>query len=451
MIDVAFDSPVHVHTLDFKVTGGSIRHWYVRQDDLTLLIDPHGTDDVTVRLEAGATGVNGLPMNESIEVTIPFGSPNMAVEAESGTVAGGFVVVEDPSASGGAYLWVPEGARDGDSSLDPALKTTFHVTVPHTAEYRLIGLTRSDDAASNSFYVGIDGETTPARWLTNQAAGETGSGRFHGNAVNADGSPRIFNLTAGTHVLELFAGDDGTRIDRLEFVGVRPMPIWVESGKRADLPYVATLRFSTEVSGLEIDDFEVIGGAIESISGSGSEYRIQLVYSPGEIAVTLKEGAVQDAEGRPNHASAMILLELVDTYEQWAINHGVDPSEEARGADTDGDGIPQILEYAFGLDPSRADARVFDPENPSARGLPRMIPIFGDGWRSMEIEFLVRRNASLEYFPEFGSDLSTFTEGWMYYDYTEVDWQWIRRRAYDLTATGQESRRFGRVRVEEGQ
>lgn len=66
------------------------------------------------------------------------------------------------------------------------------------------------------------------------------------------------------------------------------------------------LKFNKPVTGLALDDFQVSGGTVTTLSGSGAAYNLSVQPTPGAegtIALTLKAGAVADGGGLANIAT----------------------------------------------------------------------------------------------------------------------------------------------------
>lgn len=436
----------------FSVTNGALASLFSDGPNRwRLVVIPSGGGDVTVAINDGTVfGTTNIPA-DGITTTIRHAVPKMAMEAEHGQITAGFAVVDDPAASNGSYLWVPEASRSGNNSRDPSLKVVFHMNVPDTGIYQLKGWVRSDHVSSNSFHLGIDGEASPARWRTNTGVGEIGSGLFHADLANSDGTPRFMELAAGDHVLELYAGDDGTRIDRLEIVPLRPHAAWVSDGKHAELPLWADLEFTADITGLEATDFIVGNGRqVTSITGSGRRYRITTNATYIGTALGLKENSVQDSMGRTNPASAAIMLNHIDTFEQWAVEHGVDTSPALDLVDTDGDGLGQLLEYAMGLDPNQPDVQSFNPADPASKGLPHvMTNQEADGRRRISVLIRKRKGGMiLDFTVEFTSDFIYFDRQSTFWFPQSIDAQWESLSATDQNATGWEPSRFVRVKVQ---
>lgn len=117
-------------------------------------------------------------------------------------------------------------------------------------------------------------------------------------------------------------------------------------------------------------------------------------------------------------------------------------------ADPDGDGISNLLEYAFNLDPT-FNENVYMTHGTGLRGLPVVSTAPGVGGDYLTIEF-VRRTASggadVTYTPQFSDDLINW------YDVgtesvTSINTRWERVMITDAVPTTSSSRRFARVKV----
>lgn len=69
-------------------------------------------------------------------------------------------------------------------------------------------------------------------------------------------------------------------------------------------PIPITITFSEPVTGLEVHDFTVTNGEVNSVSGSYPDYTIELTpYTEGLVMITFKENAVVDNMGNGNKAT----------------------------------------------------------------------------------------------------------------------------------------------------
>jgi len=152
----------------------------------------------------------------------------------------------------------------------------------------------------------------------------------------------------------------------------------------------------------------------------------------------------------------------VGTYAEWKAAYfephelvGEDPADGVPattdyGSDSDQDGVPLLLEYAFNLSPVEADQEVLVPGSETG-GMP--LVRFDDSIAQprLVIEYLRRREEGsprLSYYPEFSSTLESGWEGATSETVVPINALWERVRAEDVVSSNENSARFGRVRVE---
>jgi hypothetical protein len=98
---------------------------------------------------------------------------------------------------------------------------------------------------------------------------------------------------------------------------------------------------------------------------------------------------------------------IFSPYDQWRQSFGLNPGDGAPLTDYDNDGIPNLLEYAFGL----------SPVTPSQAGLPAP----QTAGTNFFFEFQRRLGTSgLEYTVQFSSNLTSWVDGCVYTDATSV-------------------------------
>ena len=118
-------------------------------------------------------------------------------------------------------------------------------------------------------------------------------------------------------------------------------------------------------------------------------------------------------------------------------------------ADFDGDGISNLLEFAFNLDPS-FNERATMLSNTGLRGLPLVAVLTSSGADHLTIEFVRRTGASgagLTYSPRFSSDLQDW-QGVGLELVVAINSRWERVKVVDPVATTAATKRFARVTVE---
>jgi hypothetical protein len=140
------------------------------------------------------------------------------LEAESGALSAGFLVGDDPSASGGRYLEVQAGTTSEDAPGTSL--ATYELQVATAGTYFIWGRIRSPSTGTNRLWVQVDGGawfkwriTVGDIWFWD---------RFHDDANY--GVPLTFPLSAGTHALVLANCVDGVDLDRLYFTAGQETP-----------------------------------------------------------------------------------------------------------------------------------------------------------------------------------------------------------------------------------
>lgn len=129
------------------------------------------------------------------------------------------------------------------------------------------------------------------------------------------------------------------------------------------------------------------------------------------------------------------------SFEEWIVEHQLSGSNADPSADPDGDGITNLLEYAFALDPAVA----------SLAGLPSVGRMWDQAAEYLTITFQ-RRTGSLDlrYVPEFGEDLLSWSaEAAVQVGAAAPAGDGILElvTVRDTVPLTESSRRFGRIRV----
>ncbi|MEA1905720.1 MAG: LamG-like jellyroll fold domain-containing protein, partial [Euryarchaeota archaeon] len=121
-------------------------------------------------------------------------------------------IASDQSASGGSYIWVP----DGGGWTGPGYARHI-ITIPTQGDYKICGRVHAPTNADNSFLAHID--NGPDRtWTIPVTDSWTWDEINHwGNGTETDPEidPVIYTLSAGEHVLMIKHREDGTKLDRL--------------------------------------------------------------------------------------------------------------------------------------------------------------------------------------------------------------------------------------------
>ncbi|WP_338290176.1 Ig-like domain-containing protein [Luteolibacter sp. LG18] len=436
---------------DFLITNGTLDGITPSGINWLLSITPGSIGSVGIELRSGAVvDAAANVMGTGIATSVSYAPYILAREAEAGTLSGGFVQVADATTSGGAYIWVPQDSRAGVLTLNTAMKAEYTFVVPRAGQYRVRGLARSDDQSSDSFYIGFDG-ATPSDWHTNQTAGQVGALQFYWDVANSSRqpltNPTLFTLTAGSHILQIYGRDDGTRLDRLELQPVRPLPTWSGPAVASGGVFNVNLTFTESVTGLTASDITISGGTVQSVTGSGATYIVAVNPTSSLVTLGLPADTVASATGSGNDAADSFNVLYRTAFEQWAFSGNVDGSPAGRLGDEDQDGVPKLMEFGFNLNPAKSDRTGYDPVNSPVSGLPRMIVNPESGGKRLWLQYLRRKNVpGLTYEPQFGSSLSDFTAAGGTPTVESLDADWERVSIPDTAPAGSASR-FGRVKI----
>lgn len=140
----------------------------------------------------------------------------------------------------------------------------------------------------------------------------------------------------------------------------------------------------------------------------------------------------------------------VNTYASWATNNNLTGDDAGPEADFDHDGLTNLTEFAFGLDPRQPSQSVLGaaPGLISHTGLPRITCVGQGNQRRLHVEY-VRRigESSLAYTVQFSSDLINWTNATQSTTSVASNGTFEAVAVEDVTFNPAKSRRYARVRV----
>ena len=223
------------------------------------------------------------------------------------------------------------------------------------------------------------------------------------------------------------------------------------------IPIQATLfHFNAEVVSGSINPhcLSVVGGQLMVTNSSGLDFENGL----GGVLV------VRVAATDLGHNSYLetFSIQLIDertedgdgdgvsqAMEEDVFNSSDQEKDDYITLDTDGDGIPALTEYAFGLNPRVSDAGKHLGAPGSTAGLPGM-QTFEDaqGRQRLRLEFLRRTGSGMTYVPQFSSNLKTWTPPAQAVQVTWTNGVWERCMIEDYQFTPSPAARFGRVMLQ---
>ena len=172
-------------------------------------------------------------------------------EAEDGELFGHFVIGNDPAASNGAYIHVPNGTGDGRHDGPSRAEYCFTIATPGT--YHLRGRVYGDSGHNDSFFVRVNGDPIAAYlWDT------TRNTNYATDYLSDRGKANPVVLTLmypGEQDVTVNLREDGTRLDQLELVLVEPLPATAQMSylRSSPAPFNPTAASASDAS-LPLED-----------------------------------------------------------------------------------------------------------------------------------------------------------------------------------------------------
>ncbi len=142
-------------------------------------------------------------------------------EAEDGELFGLFTMGQDSAASEGAYIHVPDQSDDGRHDGPSRAEYCFTIATPGT--YHLRARVYGDSGHADSFFVRVNGSPSRA-YLWDTTRNTSYATDYLSDRGGAN--PVILTLdTPGANIVTVNLREDGTRLDQLELVLVKPLPV----------------------------------------------------------------------------------------------------------------------------------------------------------------------------------------------------------------------------------
>jgi len=259
-----------------------------------------------------------------------------------------FKLVQDPG--------LPEvklfSAANGDIPYTTGPPPVTHYT---TATIVGAGVGRSPaDDGLDTVWVWGDGSTMAKRWGENRIESEVNPLEYLHNGIN-------YSFSALETTLETNAGDNEAAVTVYD----SGCGLFVEEAGEWKLAGIA-VTVSTNGS-----------SNFNNTTGDGNQF----------VRITTYAAAIEAAIPDPT------------TYAGWKIDHSLYGGDAADDADTDGDGIPQLMEYALGA----------NPKQPDRNKLP--LHQFTEEGGGNYLELVVTRPIGLQglsYVPQTATDLATW-------------------------------------------
>ena len=209
------------------------------------------------------------------------------------------------------------------------------------------------------------------------------------------------------------------------------------------------------VTGLHANRFSFVPPLANGVLAPGAAQAFGLKFQPSSASSGAVYLRFSETSLSPVIRAYAVTGTVIDALNFWNWeNFGTLAQTESNAptADPDRDGMVNLLEYAFRLQPRQADWAYLQPQGES--GLPVVRLVEELGTRELRMEFIRRRasaNPGISYIAEFSSNLSQdTTHGWKPAtatpSVTPIDETWERVVIRDVGGDGAPSR-YGRVRV----
>ena len=255
--------------------------------------------------------------------------------------------------------------------------------------------------------------------------------------------------------------------------------------KRFPLTYTVTANTMLQVTISGSDTGEIVGLALDNDTApttgrrgflfGGSDYantshnawswKMTPIYNAGDAARTYVipvgtyfTGAVSylgligddDADGSTNVTFANVRLYEPSGYTELSATHdwGSTPvADRAPTADANGNGIENLLEFAFNMSPTAPGGPTTLTPGTGTSGLPA-VSVITPATPTLRIEYLRRKNSGLSYEVKFSDDLVTWEDAVATPTPTSINTSWERMVMPDTAGSGRK-KRFAKVEVTE--
>lgn len=270
------------------------------------------------------------------------------------------------------------------------------------------------------------------RWGTNTVAALPNSGQYLQATFSRNGGPNEAHFSAGDSSGGVFVQEGG---------------LW----KLAAINYGVDILYDAAGNGFSAAIFDArgfytkSGSTVTAVPDNGSDV-------PTSFYSTRVAKRWNWIAGIIGGTPAVLPPE---SYATWLHNYYTpdeiaDPAVSAPGADPDQDGVSNLLEFAFNLDPTFPEPVVLTPAS-GVRGLPSIRLENAGGSQRLTVEYVRRTAASgsgVTYAAQFAGDLAagdwaTNTAETV----TAINARWERVKVADPVAAGAAPARFARVQV----
>ncbi|WP_217494445.1 putative Ig domain-containing protein [Nibricoccus aquaticus] len=375
---------------------------------------------------AGGTGTQTF----SLTVTAPLPSAPVISSASSGSAVIGSAFSHQVLASNSPTSYAASGLPSGVSINSSSGLISGTVSTSATAGVSSVTLyaTNAGGTGTQTFSLTLTNPLPSAPVISGLAAESTLRGTAFSYQITASNSPTSYNATGLPSGLSintssgLISGSVSTSVA----AGIYPITLTATnaggSGTRAlsltvtapiiSVPVITSASSARVVLGVAFN-FQIVannsptvyaaaglptGMSINNLTGaiSGS---VPVTQATGNYVVTV---TVTNAGGS---STQQLTLEVKSAYAAWAQDKQIGDINSVSSADPDGDGMGNLLEYAFDLSPS----------SPDTVAVTQVTVANVSGTKRMEISFIRPANRpDLVYTVEVSANMQTWTAGHAY-------------------------------------
>jgi immune inhibitor A len=253
--------------------------------------------------------------------------------------------------------------------------------------------------------------------------------------------PYEFYRVVGTHAVVSNAAPGDSNWIEVALNGPGTLTFWWG----AYISFGLTDRLAVYLDGIE-----------QAFIGSSNYTQASLTIPDGSHTVrwALESGADGDYSTTGYLDGVSFVPSVGSAFDSWADQNGLNGQDAAPDATPRGDGIPNLLKYAFGMDPAIAHsgtARTLVPGTGTS-GLPDIRPEDTGNDARLRVEFVRRKGTpGIQYAVQFSASLDS--TAWQASSespvVTSIDEEWERVVVQDGVSLQQARKRFARVEVTE--
>ncbi|MCX6875839.1 MAG: choice-of-anchor D domain-containing protein [Verrucomicrobia bacterium] len=206
----------------------------------------------------------------------------------------------------------------------------------------------------------------------------------------------------------------------------------VAMGSDSSLSFTIRNTGSADLTGLVITkdgstpaDFTITSAPVSPVSGPNGTTTFTVRFTP---AATGSRGAVihiANNDSDENPFDLTLSGTGITAFDGWMTAAGVPPEQAGPAQTPQGDGVPNLLKFAFNMDPTKPDVRELTVGADGTAGLPGGAMVGG----VLRIEFLRRQaltHPGLTYLAEFSPNLATWVDLTYLAMVTPIDGTWER-------------------------